>query len=124
MHIVIDGLARGSMRERYEAYRVALDGGWESPNTVLEKEDRAPIEGGDMYRSPLNFGPASLHEVKLLAARAEAAGVLIRAGYDPDDASRLVGLEGIRHTGAAPVTVQSASAVEDNVETPAPVEAV
>lgn len=41
------------------------------------------------------------------AQTAETAGALIRAGYDPNDVARALGLP-LRHTGAPPVTVQAA----------------
>lgn len=55
----VDGLLRGDIKSRYEAYRVAVEGGWMSPDEVRELEDRAPIPGGvgKGFRQPLNFGP-------------------------------------------------------------------
>lgn len=50
-------------------------------------------------------------------ARADALGVLIRAGVSPDDAARRVGLDGIDFTGAVPVSLrlpeQDARVVEE-----------
>jgi HK97 family phage portal protein len=55
----VDGLLRGDVKTRYEAYRIAIDGGWRNPDEVRALEDLAPIPGGAgaKYRQPLNFGP-------------------------------------------------------------------
>lgn len=55
----VDGLLRGDIKSRYEAYRVAVEGGWMNPDEVRALEDRPPIPGGAgrMFRQPLNFGP-------------------------------------------------------------------
>ena len=45
----MNGLLRGSYRERMEGYRTAIMGGFMSPNTALAKEDEPPYEGGDVY---------------------------------------------------------------------------
>ncbi len=47
----LDGLVRGDMKSRYEAYKIARDAGWMSKNDVREKENMNPIENGDDYRS-------------------------------------------------------------------------
>jgi hypothetical protein len=39
--------------------------------------------------------------------QAEAVGVLIRAGFDPNDALRALGLPDIKHVGLLPITLQS-----------------
>ena len=41
-----------------------------------------------------------------LAVKADALGTLIRAGVDPDDAARRVGLPGVKFTGAVPVSLR------------------
>lgn len=41
-----------------------------------------------------------------LRGAADAAGILVRAGYDPIDAARIAGLPPIKHTGTLPITVQ------------------
>lgn len=55
----VDGLLRGDIKSRYDAYRVAIDGGWASPDEVRALEDKAPVPGGAgaKFRQPLNFGP-------------------------------------------------------------------
>jgi hypothetical protein len=41
-----------------------------------------------------------------MKARADAMGVLIRAGVDPDDAASRAGLPGVKFTGAVPVSLR------------------
>lgn len=52
---LLDGLLRGDTGSRYEAYAKGRQWGWLSPNDIREKEDMNPIEGGDVYESPLNM---------------------------------------------------------------------
>lgn len=53
----IDGLARGDLKSRYEAYAIARNWGWFSVNDIREKENMNPIEDGDEYLRPLNMQP-------------------------------------------------------------------
>ena len=48
----LQGLLRGDMTARYEAYRVAREGEWMSANDIRQLEDMPTIEGGDEYVSP------------------------------------------------------------------------
>jgi hypothetical protein len=41
-----------------------------------------------------------------MAAQVNAAGTLIRSGFEPGDALRAVGLDPIKHLGLLPVTLQ------------------
>lgn len=49
---------------------------------------------------------AAIEEADVMKAKADALGVLVRAGVDPADAARRVGLEGITFTGAIPVALR------------------
>jgi len=53
----IDGLLRGDIKSRYEAYQVALGGnqqpGFLTINEVRKLEDRAPVKGGEELYKPL-----------------------------------------------------------------------
>lgn len=46
---VTDGLLRGDVKTRNEAHRVAIMGGWKSPNEVRAEENLEPISGGDRH---------------------------------------------------------------------------
>lgn len=52
-----DGLLRGDATSRANLYASALEHGWMSPNEVRALEEMPPIEDGDRYFFPLNFGP-------------------------------------------------------------------
>ena len=51
----MDGLLRGDIRSRYEAYTKGRQWGWISANDVRKFENLAPIEGGDAYLQPMNM---------------------------------------------------------------------
>ncbi len=57
---VVEGLQRGDLKSRFDAYAIARNWGWMSANDILELEDRNPLPGnlGDMYLVPLNMVPA------------------------------------------------------------------
>lgn len=55
---LIDGLLRGDLSTRYEAYSKGRQWGWLSANDIRRKENMNPIEGGDEYLTPLNMVPA------------------------------------------------------------------
>jgi len=52
-----EGLLRGAIKERYEAYRIAREWGWLSPNEIRTLENMGHIENGDTYRQPMNSEP-------------------------------------------------------------------
>lgn len=53
----LDGLLRGDMKSRYEAYNIGRTGGWLSPNDVRDMENLNRIDQGDTYMQPLNMAP-------------------------------------------------------------------
>lgn len=57
---LIDGLLRGDLQSRYQAYAVGRQWGWLSADDVAELENRNPLpEGqGDIYLVPSNMVPA------------------------------------------------------------------
>lgn len=54
---LLDGLMRGNLRERYDAYAVARQNGFLNGNEIRERENLNPIEGpeGDEYWRPANI---------------------------------------------------------------------
>lgn len=56
---LLDGLVRGDMQTRYQAYAVGRQWGWLSANEIREKENLNPIDpedgDGDSYIVPLNM---------------------------------------------------------------------
>lgn len=55
------GLVRGDIKTRYGAYAVGRQWGWLSANDIRGLEDMNPIEGGDLYLTPMNMTPAGDH---------------------------------------------------------------
>lgn len=43
----VDAILRASLKDRYEAYRIGIQGGFLKPNEARAKEDLPPVEGGD-----------------------------------------------------------------------------
>lgn len=124
-------LLRGDALTRYQVYQIGRNIGTLSPNDVLRLEDMPMRDdpGGDKYQdtpngaSPNGDGAAQMpqdeDETAALEARTNAAGVLVRAGYVPEDAAKVVGLPPMRHLGFAPVTVQSAPSGRPSPSAPA-----
>lgn len=54
----VDGLMRGDLKGRYEAYAVARNWGWLSVNDIRDLENLNPIKGGNVYLTPLNMQTA------------------------------------------------------------------
>ncbi len=52
---LVDGLLRGDVRARYQAYAIGRQNGWLSANDIREMENLNPIEGGDEYLTPANL---------------------------------------------------------------------
>ena len=56
---LVDGLLRGDIKSRYEAYAIARQWGWSSVNDIRAREDLNGIgPEGDLYLVPLNMAPA------------------------------------------------------------------
>jgi len=51
----LEGLLRGDIRTRYDAYAIGRNWGWLSVNDVRALEDLNPIEEGDVYLQPMNM---------------------------------------------------------------------
>jgi HK97 family phage portal protein len=57
---LVDGLLRGNIAARYNAYATGRQWGWLSANDIRELENMNPLPGeqGDTYLTPLNMSPA------------------------------------------------------------------
>lgn len=51
----LDGLLRGDIKSRFEAYRLGRETGVYSPNDIRRKENEPPIPNGDIYNMPANW---------------------------------------------------------------------
>lgn len=54
---LVDGLLRGDIATRYQAYATGRNGGWLSANDIRRAENMNAIDGGDTYLEPLNMIP-------------------------------------------------------------------
>lgn len=54
---LIDGLLRGDIKTRFDAYKMGRDGGWYTVNEIREKENMNPVDGGDTLLEPMNMVP-------------------------------------------------------------------
>jgi HK97 family phage portal protein len=52
---LVDGLLRGEVEKRYQAYATGRQWGWLSANDVRRLENMNPVDGGDTYLVPLNM---------------------------------------------------------------------
>jgi HK97 family phage portal protein len=82
---------------RAEMNKALLESGQRTLTEVREKDDL-----------PARTDQAALEATE----RANALGVLVRSGFDPEAAAKALGLPAIKHTGAVPITVQNPNLVE------------
>lgn len=54
----VEGLLRGDIKSRYDAYAIGRNWGWLSVNDIRALENMNPIESGDLYLQPLNMQEA------------------------------------------------------------------
>lgn len=88
----VDGLLRADLKTRMDSYKIGVDLGIYGVDLPRDLEDIPLPNGGDL--KPATF-----------TAKAEAAGQLIRAGFEPGPVLAAVGLPPIAHTGLVPITV-------------------
>jgi HK97 family phage portal protein len=101
----VEGLLRGDMKSRMEAYQVGINAGIYTPNQCLTWEDLPGYEGGDTHYFPMNF-MSTEDDSASMRSKIEAAGVLVRSGFDPAAALSALGLPDIPYTDVQPVTVR------------------
>lgn len=77
---LIDGLLRGDIKSRYEAYAIGRQNGFLSTNDIREKENMNGIDGGDVYLVPLNMIPAD--QVGQFGAGGNTDGRFIPTPYE------------------------------------------
>lgn len=54
----LDGLLRGDMKSRYEAFGLGRQWGWLSVNDIRRRDNMNAIDGGDTYLQPVNMVPS------------------------------------------------------------------
>lgn len=86
---LVDGLLRGDIKSRYEAYTQGRQNGWLSANDIRELENQNPVEGGDIYLVPLNMVPAnSVTDAPASESGRQARGLLPESRAKQVGASR------------------------------------
>jgi len=108
----LDGIMRGDLASRFQAYSVASQAGFYSINDIHRLEDMAPVDGGDTYRVPLanvNLDAANITETDRRILMAQR---LINSGFDPAEALKAVGLPPIKHTGVPSVQLQGVALLD------------
>jgi HK97 family phage portal protein len=103
VHFNRNALLRTDAEGRNGVYDTRLKNRTISVNTVLALEDEPPISDPEFDEPGI---PPSQNE------RVEAVGSLVRAGFDPAEALKAVGLPPIKHTGLVPITVQGEGVAE------------
>lgn len=84
MKMNLDALLRASLKDRYDAYKVGIDTGFLEIDEARAREDDPPSPD------------------KVTLQDAQKLLVLMKAGYDPLDAARAIGIPPIQHTGKVP----------------------
>ena len=77
----MDGLARGDMASRYDAYSKAINGGWMCPDEARAKENQNPMPDsqGKVYRIPVNVMPANV-SAAFWTAKSTAKDAAVKGG--------------------------------------------
>lgn len=57
---VVEGLLRGNIEGRYNAYATGRQWGWLSVNDIRRLENMNPVDNGDVYLQPLNMSEAGV----------------------------------------------------------------
>lgn len=102
-------LMRGNSKDRAEYFHLMRGDGTLTDTEIRAFEDLNPLSAEDRQHVlwPLNSVPASAYDANgmTFASRIDAAGVLVRAGFDPAAALAALQLPDVEHTGLVPVTV-------------------
>jgi HK97 family phage portal protein len=94
-------ILRADLQTRYQSYLTAAQ---------IQQATGTPLLTTDEMRALENLPPLDTANVADTTARINAVGVLVRAGYDPHDALKLLGLPDLGYAEVHPVTVVPADA--------------
>lgn len=80
VQVDMNGLLRGSYKERMEGYQTAINAGFMCPNEARAKEDEEPFEGGEVFFRQSSFVPVDPETGDELAERHNNPSPTRRAG--------------------------------------------
>jgi HK97 family phage portal protein len=94
----IEGVLRGDLASRYQAYAVGRQWGWLSANRICELENMDPLpKGGDVFLVPMNMSPADrINEIVDKQVAPNPKPVAPAAPKDNDDDRTAKTVEAIR----------------------------
>jgi len=94
-------------KQNADTVAVLVNAGYtaESVALAIETDDLSRIEHSGLFSVQLrpNLNASGIDTAQAV----NAVGVLVRSGFDPEDACRAMGLDPIKHTGSIPVTLQA-----------------
>lgn len=94
---LVDAIARGDKKSRYDAYAIGRQWGWLSVNDICELENRPAVgPSGDVYLQPLNMVPAGTDVASLTAGNpdvARALADLAQVSKKVEDGLRSMGID-------------------------------
>lgn len=98
---------QGTFADEAELLGKAVGRPYMTANEGRSRLNLPRVDGGDVLAVPLNMSVpgAAGDNPTLKKTRVDAAGVLIRSGFEADEALAAVGLDPITHTGLLPVTL-------------------
>jgi len=114
----LNGLLRGDFKTRMEGYVAATGGPIMLRSEARALEDWNPVDGLSKPLVPLNIATLLADGAIDLSLkdRADVAGVLVRAGYNAEDAASVAGLPPLKYEDVRPVTVTADPLIEDAAE--------
>lgn len=115
-------LLRGDNLSQATYLKTAVQGGLMNLDEARGKIDLPPLPNGEgqHFYMPLNLAAIDGAEQLSIQEKINAVGGLIRAGFDPAESLKVVGLPDIEHSGSLPLTLYSATTYD---EAPAQAEA-
>ena len=109
---------RGSFEEQAQQLQSAVGGPWMTRNEARARMNLPQLDDADNLINPLNLGAVTSEDAKLpLLTRDQAAtfGELVRAGVDPADAARLIGIPSVQVVDALPTTLRTPEEIEAGI---------
>lgn len=101
----VEGLLRTDIAGRYNAYSIGRQWGWLSVNEIRAYEGLDPVDGGDIYLSPLNMAPITANTMQEPVASSQALSPDVPAAPAVDVAA--TALNGAQVTSLLEIVTQA-----------------